>query len=181
MNCDEAFDRMTDPLRNRSAELQWHLDLCPRCRQMRDVLAPALDLLMPEDDGTGDATTFAAYETPMQSGREPFLSPETLAVAERAAETFARRNASPVVRPSPRRGWWKYAVIVSIALVMTFGGIFLAGIERDRAQAVAGSDNCLLMQRPVPVESFRKSGAGHVIQQCQVCHADAARKNKEID
>ena len=32
MNCDEAFELMTHPADYNCDELQWHLQMCPRCR-----------------------------------------------------------------------------------------------------------------------------------------------------
>jgi len=45
IDCDQAFDCMTDAARRESPELRGHLETCPRCRQMSETLAPALDLL----------------------------------------------------------------------------------------------------------------------------------------
>ena len=45
MNCDTAFDLMTDPETAGSSALARHLESCPRCRQMQQTLAPALDFL----------------------------------------------------------------------------------------------------------------------------------------
>lgn len=52
MNCDEAFDRLTDPAGANDDLLQTHLAECPRCRDMAELLRPALDLIQsPEGDG----------------------------------------------------------------------------------------------------------------------------------
>ena len=45
MNCDMAFEHLTDPNRRDRDELQRHLAACPRCRQMKETLEPAFDLL----------------------------------------------------------------------------------------------------------------------------------------
>jgi hypothetical protein len=45
MNCDLAFDCLTDPARRQCAELTEHLTRCPRCRDMAEALEPAIDLL----------------------------------------------------------------------------------------------------------------------------------------
>ena len=45
MNCDTAFDLMTDANGSRSGALARHFVTCPRCRQMQETLAPALEFL----------------------------------------------------------------------------------------------------------------------------------------
>ncbi|MGH7199198.1 MAG: hypothetical protein ACREJB_01245, partial [Planctomycetaceae bacterium] len=88
MNCDDAFDALTDPARRRDPALAWHLDLCPRCRQMRDVLEPALELFGPaEEPASSGPSAFSA---------EPFLSPEAVQIAERAAARLRFSDAEPV-------------------------------------------------------------------------------------
>ena len=47
MNCDTAFDLMTDAGGCQSAALALHLRGCPRCRQMQETLAPALGFVVP--------------------------------------------------------------------------------------------------------------------------------------
>lgn len=44
MNCDQAFDYLTDSTRRESDRLARHLAGCPRCRQLKETLEPALDL-----------------------------------------------------------------------------------------------------------------------------------------
>ena len=47
MNCDTAFDLLTDPNGSRSSALAEHFETCARCRHMQQTLAPALDFLAP--------------------------------------------------------------------------------------------------------------------------------------
>ncbi len=49
MNCDTAFDLMTDAEGAGSLALANHLAGCPRCRQMQETLAPALEFLNPQE------------------------------------------------------------------------------------------------------------------------------------
>jgi hypothetical protein len=44
MNCDQAFDYLTDSTRRDSGSLARHLAGCARCRQLKETLEPALDL-----------------------------------------------------------------------------------------------------------------------------------------
>lgn len=47
MNCDQAFDALTSCGASRNDALALHLNVCPRCRDMADILSPALELLAP--------------------------------------------------------------------------------------------------------------------------------------
>ena len=76
MNCDQAFDCLTDSERRHSPELAEHMARCERCRQMHDTLEPALDLfddLVPEPDLSHGGVA-------MQT-----LAPETVRLAGQAA------------------------------------------------------------------------------------------------
>jgi len=58
MNCDEAFDAITDADGRNTDQFRWHLDRCPRCRQMQQVLEPALALFdSAADQGPADGET----------------------------------------------------------------------------------------------------------------------------
>ena len=74
MNCDQAFDCLTDSRRRHSAELERHLANCPRCRQMHDTLEPALDLF---DCVVEEPDVSALVREPRATGQ-----PESLRVAE---------------------------------------------------------------------------------------------------
>src|SRR5690606_13094974 len=60
MNCDHAFDLMTDPALDDCAQLHAHLDECPRCRQMYETLSPALGLFVSSGTASEDAPADAA-------------------------------------------------------------------------------------------------------------------------
>ncbi|MBX3437083.1 MAG: hypothetical protein KF861_06305 [Planctomycetaceae bacterium] len=49
MNCDQAFESMTDPDRPHDRQLSDHLRACRRCRQMYETLEPALGLFAAVD------------------------------------------------------------------------------------------------------------------------------------
>jgi hypothetical protein len=111
MNCDDAFDALTDPEGADAAELAEHLARCPRCRELKQVLEPALSLLC------GDLPAEPAMPgTPPNEGRGPdraiasrkaFLSADAIGVAETTAARLASLSASggsrPVVRLPGRR------------------------------------------------------------------------------
>jgi hypothetical protein len=106
MNCDDAFDVLTDPAWADTAALAEHLLNCPRCRELKQVLEPALSLLcgdlpaepaMPAalpNEGRGNADAVASQKS--------FLSVEAIGMAEAAAARLASlsvpRGNRPVVR-----------------------------------------------------------------------------------
>ncbi len=80
MNCDTAFDLMTDAEGAASLALANHLAGCPRCRQMQETLAPALVFLSPQ---------------------EPIQSVEDVASVFAAARAFRRDRRNRWSRPKP--------------------------------------------------------------------------------
>ena len=171
MNCDEAFEYMTDPVLGDSSELKWHLDLCPRCRQMREVLAPALDLLAPStvDSEDADSTVYLPPESPAGNFRDIFLSTESLAVAERAAESLARRKKAEQPEPRRRFHWAQLAAVCALVAAVSIGALVMLSKPKN-SNGFTNTNECLLMKHPRPVESMRQAGAETVIKQCQVCH-----------
>ena len=83
MNCDQAFEALTDPGRRHDRELERHLDACPRCRQMQAVLEPALELF--------DEPLPASLAHSPSAAQAPLLSAETVRLAEREAAALRRR------------------------------------------------------------------------------------------
>src|SRR5688572_14840650 len=83
MNCDQAFDNLTDPARRSSPELSRHLASCARCRQMHETLAPALALF---DHGLAEEPDLIAV-------RSGYSAPagESVLLAEQAATRLATR------------------------------------------------------------------------------------------
>jgi len=124
MNCDQAFDCLTDSGRRHSAQLEEHLAHCGRCRQMQETLEPALDLfdeLVPEPDLSARTVTQT-------------LAPESVRVAEQAA---SRLLAAGTQLPVRRRSQvWRYAAaaMVGAALMGLMGSI-----NKAHSPAVEGS------------------------------------------
>lgn len=170
MNCDEAFEILTDPARNADAQLQWHLDMCARCRQMRDVLEPAMSLFGKTDETDADRplngmsipADSAGHDDP---ANRPFLSVEAVRVAETAARRLhhTTRNAST---PPPSRGrWLQYAAVMFIAL----SGIFAVQGVRERDLPTAAESACLWQAR-VSDQSVVPESPRLVVQSCIACH-----------
>src|SRR5262245_18890231 len=109
MNCDQAFDCLTDPGRRHSPQLEEHLAHCERCRQMQDTLEPALDLfdeLIPEPDVSA-------------RGGAPTIAQEQVRVAEQAAARLLAAGPKP---PAHRRA----SIVRYSAAAMV--GAFLMGL-----------------------------------------------------
>lgn len=94
MNCNLAFDLMTDSEGRQSRALQAHLDNCPRCRQMQETLAPALEWMLKssavEREGAPQALRHDEREP---RGRE-FVSGEALRLALDSASSLESRTLS---------------------------------------------------------------------------------------
>ena len=114
MNCDQAFDRLTSPGADGDAALERHLRGCPRCRDMQETLAPAMEWLASADEFTSEPSAEAAQSP-------PFLTDEALQVAERAAHRLGRNRATqPPARvataPKNRGSWLAVAGLAAICL-----------------------------------------------------------------
>jgi len=106
MNCDEAFDALTDPVSADAAELAKHLLKCPRCRELKQVLEPALSLLcgeLPAEPAMpGALPSEGRGNDHAGSSQRSFLSVEAIGVAEAAAARLASQSAPSGSRPVVR-------------------------------------------------------------------------------
>jgi hypothetical protein len=106
MNCDDVFDALTDPLWADTAEVAEHLAKCPRCRELKQVLEPALLLLcgdLPIEPATRAVMPREEQESDdAGDSRAPFLSVEAVGVAEAAAARLASSSALGGSRPVVR-------------------------------------------------------------------------------
>ncbi len=166
MNCDEAFERLTDPACRESAELQWHLERCPRCRQMQDVLAPALDLF---DSPVGEF----AKSPPVSASGSAFLSAESILLAERTAADLLRNRAQ---QTAPRRPWVKtalrYAAVFLLGAALVFG-VTTWETNRDPA-GTASSTTCLWTEHKRPETKEGTTNAKNVVLSCVECHLSSS-------
>ena len=185
MNCDDAFDALTDPAWADTAELAEHLVKCPRCRDLKQVLEPALSLLsgdlpaepaMPAalpNEGRGNDDDVASQRA--------FLSVEAIGVAEAAAARLASQSAAggsrPVVRlPGNRIGGRAVQGVLCAAL----GGlaVFCIGLW-DGKSDVAPQPSLVPSAIPagvctrnaVPQKATQpRENARAVILSCVACH-----------
>jgi hypothetical protein len=120
MNCDTAFDLLTDAEGSRSLALARHLDDCPRCRQMRETLAPALEYLW-ADGAPAPAREFSGvFEAGREGKRPAFVTVEALSVARQAAADLMTRATSPRAR-------WRLLAARSLQYAAVFAaGLFVA-------------------------------------------------------
>ncbi|MBL8851795.1 MAG: hypothetical protein JNG89_19110 [Planctomycetaceae bacterium] len=131
MNCDQAFDCLTDSARRHSPELAEHLARCRRCREMEATLEPALDLfdeLVPEPEMGGVATARIA-------------APDTVRVAEQSASRLLSSGARP---PFRRTLVLRYAAaaMVGAALMGVMGSI-------NNAHSPASASKCTWRNRVI--------------------------------
>lgn len=175
MDCDEAFQLMTDPRGAQSPALQWHLQGCPRCRQMLETLAPALkyESIPPRE---GDSATIkpnwsaaAMSETLPLPLESPGLVPP--------AVPFADQPLAGV--PGMRFYRWQ-RLINAISLVL-FGAVLgMAALlwQRTTAEERAAESTqpiaippgpCTWRNRELDPPPMTRS-ARMVIQSCTRCH-----------
>lgn len=124
MNCNDVFDALTNPADCHAADLQAHLAACPRCRQLQQVLEPALSLLSGDLPVERGKAVESPDEMPSFNEQAAHLSRETVGMAEAIAAQLA--TASGGQRVPPRRPVGTRRVIVaalrSVALVL-FGAL----------------------------------------------------------
>ncbi len=119
MNCDEAFDVLTQPNSSRRQELLWHLDLCPRCRDLQKVLEPALAMFetsgpAPSGSQQDSSATFPTRQAlNSESSRLPILSDEALDLAEQAAANWTNARA--------KRMWRRLSLVAATACCLFLG------------------------------------------------------------
>jgi len=163
MNCDEAFDRLTEASGASDDSLQTHLAECPRCRDMAEVLRPALDLIQSPD---GDSSSLGILRDD-----DPYFR-----------HSPAKRNASAsdessVFRTMPRpwqSGGHRYAPRADRLRLLTF--LLLVGML---TAAIAGISRDSQSQSPqlaitLPLDCQRNEKpsrpADTVIAGCVACH-----------
>jgi hypothetical protein len=152
MNCDQAFDAMTDPNGPDSAELRRHLSGCPRCRQMYETLEPALGL-------------FAAVEVrPVEpsSAVGVWSAASPLPLAQRIARQLSLSGTAASGDP-PRRRLWGAVLAAAVA-----GFLLSVGLDSLRMSQPPGPVvDCPWLHRE-SVEDDEP--AGLVTARCVACH-----------
>jgi hypothetical protein len=177
MNCDEAFDALTGPNSERNSALKWHLEMCPRCREMREVLAPALALFS-QDAGAADGEITASGEASRldegiwgEPRNVPLLTPEAVRVAEQTAQALRPH------RFSSRKVSAKFLAGGVICLLAAFGlffGLSKASSPANRSQnaPVVLADQCLWTNRDAESSDGSRENSRWVVLSCVACHLE---------
>lgn len=155
MNCDCAFDLMTDPALDDCAELHAHLDACPRCRQMYETLSPALGLFVSPASSCDETSA------------DEFAAAGGVEIAERVAVRLAQEPVVQAAPPGPRRPLQAWACLLAGGLVLA-SAIGLS-VPRSGAPATPSTpDQCTWLHREaVPVDQRAEA----VVLSCVACHA----------
>lgn len=184
MNCDEAFDALTDPTESNHSALKWHLEFCPRCREMQAVLAPALAMFSGNAVSPGDSASashrlldlpaqtgprFGDVEQSRRGSSKPFLTADALRVAEQIARTLRPSRSRVAVR-------W---IMIGAACLMTALGVFFAMNANNSGQRLASepamlADRCLWTERDAPPRQAPTEDASSrwVVLSCVACHLE---------
>ena len=168
MNCDTAFDLMTDANGSRSSALAQHFETCSRCRQMQDTLAPALEFLTqdePSQDfsaGSGDSPSSEA------GGRQPFVTVDSLRIAQQAAGRLAAQADLPRAKRQHLAGQLtRYAAVFAAGLLLALALV----PERDRGKIQAGCTR----REAAAASSGRSADTIQILAlSCAVCHTAAS-------
>ena len=153
MNCDQAFDLMTDPALDDSAELHEHLDGCSRCRQMYETLSPALGLFRTERAHV--ATVLDEHVTETASSVD---------VAQRVAVSLADAPDLPITEGRWRR-MAAYAAVGVVSFSLTLG--LLTALTAPSVPSPFQSGECTWLN---PDAADQTQDAQAVVRSCMSCH-----------
>ncbi|WP_339729802.1 hypothetical protein [uncultured Gimesia sp.] len=175
MNCDEAFELMTHPTDHQCEELRWHLQMCPRCQQMKETLAPALESFQQVLDESTDLDEFDKFHAEFHQTADqesasifpktgqPFLSAETVRMAEQAAIRLrADAGVSQKAQPPATKPYQKR--LLHAALILVAGFIMGWGMSLDVPQSqLSPVANSLPSQQPCLWIAQRENGTDPVV------------------
>jgi cytochrome c553 len=186
MNCDIAFELMTEPHGGRSLALREHLEQCPRCRQMQETLAPALEWLadvaqLPSSEFRSDSTVGSLATASTIPALE---MADAVAIAQQSSERLSIRCVAP--REKVRR--WISTAVRSAALVAIGGFLALTvlsgGNPGDRSTERRAGDSGLRCRRhdlaADRAESRSPAEIRSLIATCAACH-DSPQKEDHAD
>ena len=181
MNCDEAFDALTNPAERDNSALQWHLEFCPRCREMQEVLAPALALFAVECDAS------EAFAEPNPQHRPerfsdpgssplrlpaPFLTPEAIHIAEETARDLRPR------RRVFNSAWFRCIAAGAVCLMLSLGFLMVSAASKPASPAhsdpVMLADRCLWTDRDANQKAAppEDPSSRWVVLSCVSCHLE---------
>jgi cytochrome c553 len=171
MNCDQAFDALTDTKLRGSDALTQHLDHCPRCRDMAEMLDPALDLFGEVVDAGDERESgpFGGAVSDDRSGggtRSP--NPELPLTESKAESTRPGVRYRPWLSTSQRRAASRQDGLRVAAFLMLIAVAMAAMVNVERgsrndAVAISLPESC---QRSEVTEST----SDNVVAGCVACH-----------
>lgn len=193
MNCDEAFEALTDPKSQDDSALKWHLDFCPRCREMQQVLAPALALFsgeaewgerspeqsgavsthrLPADFGEPSSRSKSGAKTNRRSS-PPFLTPDAVRVAENTAKSLHSGRGRFTIR------WQRFIAVGLLSCLVVWGGFYVMSSSskpdaRQQSDPVILADQCLWTNRNNEqlTQTADESSSRWVVLSCVSCHLE---------
>ncbi len=149
MHCDQAFDIMTSSERESSLALDEHLGECPRCRDMRATIEPALELFQPTEE-------------PIPCEPWASASPQ----ASEIATQVARRLIVAAPRPRTLQHWAGYTAAAALGAVVACGLLTYGPSPRDPSGPHAGTV-CSYLDRG----SSSGITSRQMTQSCLACHS----------
>jgi hypothetical protein len=159
MNCNQAFELMTDPVGAASPALQRHLERCPRCRQMQQTLSPALDWLRSAEASLPD-------QTDADRKAVPLLTAQAVLLAEDVARNLPRRRTRLGAEAARRA-----AMIAAVAAFgVWLGAVFLDSSPREQPSAPAPALTACLWEQRQLLEHLPDASPRGVLLSCLTCH-----------
>ncbi len=174
MNCDRAFDLITSPADRADSELQRHLQGCPRCRDLAEMLEPALHLL-------DDSRPSAAYGSENDASCWSSDFQENEYDSKPKGSSRRSRYDTPeywqaVEAQQRRRGYQEGLKVAAILLLVAVFSAGIAHIGRDTSTPLAqvaaiSTESCLRRDT-----DGRQSAP--VLAACVACHLDEQENAK---
>ena len=125
MNCDEAFDIFTMPDGLPNERLARHLANCPRCRQMKETLEPALALFdadTADEFHSNDDAEIVVDSTQQECHPRRVASSDAVRLAMGTAAELSSQVSSPASRFRRMCGLIaKQTAFVFLGAVVAFG------------------------------------------------------------
>jgi hypothetical protein len=169
MNCDQAFDFLTDSKLHDASELHAHLASCPRCCDLADALEPALGLF-DQADSFEDPNTWANDSVSSFDNSQTYDVEAARPVREQRVISAPWMNAQrQQQRRSARRDGSKVAIVLLFIAAITAAFTNVGREERNeqrKAAVLAEVDFCIR-------ESHSKEfTAKQTVTKCLTCHID---------
>lgn len=174
MNCDQAFEHLTDRALRTGPELQAHLADCARCRNLLDVFGPAIELFdgPPPVESSRSSESVATLRAGTEGTRAPVLSPEAVRIAENlAADLSARAKHSLPVPARTSRVVTRYAAAFVVGACAAWAFVVLPSAE-DNPNSLLPAGKCT-REQVASTEGQSPERVKLVVQTCVTCHLES--------